>query len=364
MSGRYRNPLGDEAPAGFTGTGPADDGVPDFSMMGSGLFGGSSYVPTPKERHAYINGVEIRAKYVGSIEVPEPRGDVMLNTAISRVRSQHKLSKENKPKMRFVISTTGIRVYDEATQLIRDTHPLERISYIMVLHSNRKVFSFVTANDPRTSSERVFTAHVFKTNKKTLKIKELVGRCFSLAVELQRQTAPSTSVFSAVSSSSSSSSVAPITPANPDDQHYAYAQAAPVAPSSSSDFGKVVKDLVAQVQGLHVGAIEKQRLIEGVMALDSIHTATVKRTSALQAENTVVKRTLGETKLKWQKTLTVASDLSARLSSERAASGKGEIQAARRLSLQTSTLRTASNSSDARSRSSTIGGGGGGGSYA
>ena len=133
-----------------------------------------------------------------------------------------------------------------------------------------------------------------------------VGRCFSLAVELQRQTAPSTSVFSAVSSSSSSSSVAPITPANPDDQHYAYAQAAPVAPSSSSDFGKVVKDLVAQVQGLHVGAIEKQRLIEGVMALDSIHTATVKRASALQAENTVVKRTLGETKLKWQKTLTVA----------------------------------------------------------
>jgi len=141
---------------------------------------------------ADIDGVEIRAKYVGSIEVPEPRGDVMLTTAISRVRSQHKLSKENKPKvicaflrtrliacpftrrvsysklipfsrssqMRFVISTTGIRVYDEATQLIRDTHPLERISYIMVLHANRKVFSFVTASDPRTSSERVFTAHV------------------------------------------------------------------------------------------------------------------------------------------------------------------------------------------------------------
>ena len=42
--------------------------------------------------------------------------------------------------MRFVISTTGIRVYDEATQLIRDTHPLARISYIMVLHANRKVF--------------------------------------------------------------------------------------------------------------------------------------------------------------------------------------------------------------------------------
>lgn len=322
--GRYRNPLGDEAPTGFTGVAPADVEDPDFSMMGSGLFGGSSYVPTPKERQAYIDGVEIRAKYVGSIEVPEPRGDVMLTTAISRVRSQHKLSKENKPKMRFVISTTGIRVYDEATQLMRDTHPLARISYIMVLHANRKVFSFVTANDPRTSSERVFTAHVFKTNKKTLKIKELVGRCFSLAVELQRQATPPAAL---------SSSTVPITPANPDDQRYAYAKAAPGASSSPSNFDQVQKDLVAVVQGLHVGAIEKQRLIEKVMALGSIHTATVTRTSALQAENAMAKKALAETKLKWQKTLTVASDLSARLSSERAASGKGEIQASRRLSL-------------------------------
>lgn len=344
--GRYRNPLGDVAPTGFTGAAPADLEAPDFSMMGSGLFGGSSYVPTPKERQAYIDGVEIRAKYVGSIEVPEPRGDVMLTTAISRVRSQHKLSKENKPKMRFVISTTGIRVYDEATQLIRDTHPLERISYIMVLHANRKVFSFVTASDPRTSSERVFTAHVFKTNKKTLKIKELVGRCFSLAVELQRQAIPP---------AASSSSIVSTTPANPDDQRYAYAKAAPGASSSPSNFDQVVKGLVAEVQGLHVGAIEKQRLIEKVMALGSIHTATVTKTNALQAENAMVKKTLAETKLKWQKTLTVASDLSARLSSERAASGKGEIQASRRLSLQTSSLST----SNSRSRSSTFANGGG-----
>lgn len=63
----------------------------------------------------------------------------MITTAISRVRAQHKLSKESKPKMRFVISTTGLRVYDEQTQMLRDTYELADISFIAVLQSNKKV---------------------------------------------------------------------------------------------------------------------------------------------------------------------------------------------------------------------------------
>lgn len=198
------------------------DEEPDFSMVGSGLLGGSNYVPvTKEEREKFIAGVEIRAKYVGAIEVPEPRGEMrpcapisewihmsdvvaersevnlhvsayihvnmntriptcastahshththvhkrhevhahvntcthihshshtltckgipMMITAISRVRAQHKLGKEKKPKMRFVISTTGLRVYDEKTQLLRDTHQLRAISSIATLPQNRKV---------------------------------------------------------------------------------------------------------------------------------------------------------------------------------------------------------------------------------
>ena len=43
------------------------------------MLGGSNYVPaTKKEREQFISGVEIRAKYVGAIEVPEPRGECML----------------------------------------------------------------------------------------------------------------------------------------------------------------------------------------------------------------------------------------------------------------------------------------------
>ena len=65
--------------------------------------GGSSYLPGAHERQEYIDGIEIRAKYVGSIEVPAARGDVMLTNAIARVRAQHKLTKENKPKMVFIL---------------------------------------------------------------------------------------------------------------------------------------------------------------------------------------------------------------------------------------------------------------------
>ena len=86
----------------------------------------------------------MRAKYVGTIEVPEPRGSAMCITAISRVRAQHKLSKESKPKMRFNISTQGIRIYDVVSGLCKDTYPLRRISYITLLPSNKKVFAFIT----------------------------------------------------------------------------------------------------------------------------------------------------------------------------------------------------------------------------
>jgi hypothetical protein len=114
----------------------------------------------------------------------------MTITAISRVRAQHKLGKEKKPKMRFVISTTGLRVYDEKTQLLRDTHQLRAISSIATLPQNRKVFAFITTSGMGHGMTPVHTCHVFKTNKKTLKIKELVGRCFTLALELEREKNP------------------------------------------------------------------------------------------------------------------------------------------------------------------------------
>lgn len=51
-----------------------DESEPDFSMMGSALLGGATLPPSKEEREQFIKGVEIRAKYVGAIEVPQPKG--------------------------------------------------------------------------------------------------------------------------------------------------------------------------------------------------------------------------------------------------------------------------------------------------
>jgi len=182
----FRNPMGNppSEPADTEETQSCESEV-DFSMMGSALLGGAALPTSPAERQEYIDGKEIRAKYVGAIEVPHPRGMPMMITAISRVRAQHKLGKEKKPKMRFVISTTGLRVYDEKTQLLRDTHPLESISFIATLPSNKKVFAFITT--AATGRRHTHTCHVFKTNKKTLKIKDTIGKCFTLQAEIVRE---------------------------------------------------------------------------------------------------------------------------------------------------------------------------------
>ena len=42
-------------------------------MMGSSLLGGAD-LPSVEEREKFLKGVEIRAKYVGAIEVPVPKG--------------------------------------------------------------------------------------------------------------------------------------------------------------------------------------------------------------------------------------------------------------------------------------------------
>ena len=47
----------------------------DLGVISSALLGGSRHLPaSTEERQRYIDGVEIRAKFVGTIETPEPRG--------------------------------------------------------------------------------------------------------------------------------------------------------------------------------------------------------------------------------------------------------------------------------------------------
>lgn len=157
-----------------------------LELMGSELMGGAPLPPmSPVERQRYIDGITLRAKYIGTIEVPEPRGMTMMTTAIERVRAVHRTSKEEKQKQWFVVSTSGIKVVDCETNDLRYSFSLSQISFIAALPSNKKVFAFVSVND--SVRPFVFKCHVFKSSKKSLMITETIGRCFTLAVELQRQ---------------------------------------------------------------------------------------------------------------------------------------------------------------------------------
>jgi hypothetical protein len=109
----------------------------------------------------------------------------MVLSAITRIRAQYKSDRKGKKtKRRFTISTRGVRVYDDESGVLEDDLPLNNISFIGVLPTNKKVFSFITSE--QVGQELEHTCHVYKTSKKTKLITNTLGICFTLAVELDR----------------------------------------------------------------------------------------------------------------------------------------------------------------------------------
>jgi hypothetical protein len=118
------------------------------------------------------------------VELPEAKDESATITAISRVRAAHKANKEHKQRMWLVMSTSGIKILDFDYHTLRDSYALTQISYVTTLPSNRRVFAFVTANN--TVMPPVYKCHVFKSNSRSLLIAQTMGRCFSIALEMQR----------------------------------------------------------------------------------------------------------------------------------------------------------------------------------
>eukprot|EP00056_Hartaetosiga_gracilis_P004446 m.75148 g.75148 ORF g.75148 m.75148 type:complete len:497 (-) comp11833_c0_seq1:163-1653(-) len=160
-----------------------EDGT--FDVVGSDLLGGA---PMPKmnakERQKYYDGVAIKAKYIGSLDVPTATGDATTLAAIDRVRQVHKSSKEAKHRRWIVMSVCGLQVKDFETRRLIDSYPLHHISYTTTLKSNPKVFAFVSV--ATSTGEPVFTCHVYKSHTKAKLITYTLGLCFTLALELQR----------------------------------------------------------------------------------------------------------------------------------------------------------------------------------
>ncbi|EGD74769.1 hypothetical protein PTSG_07005 [Salpingoeca rosetta] len=157
-----------------------------FALMGSELMGGAPLPVnmTPQEKQSYMDGIGIKAKYIGVTEVSSARGgdDVLL--AIARVRAAHKAFREAKQRTWLVISVSGLKIRDFDTRQLRDSYALYQISYATWLPSNPQVFAFITANT--TTSPPIYKCHVYKSHSKSKMIIETFGRCFTLAVEMQR----------------------------------------------------------------------------------------------------------------------------------------------------------------------------------
>lgn len=276
--------------------------------------------------------------------------------------------------MRFIISTTGLRVYDERTQLLRDTHELSSISFVAVLPSNRKVFAFIATS--KFDGIIVHTAHIFKTNKKTLRIKELIGRAFTLSLEQKRTAEGDATLLRSLSQRSSETSgsrsrISP--PTRPQDGGWtspngkgrpvprgSQAQSSPSV-RSGSDYSEIQTSSGAQnhrsrqsglssrhpteafdstmaatvrlVQECGVDAQVEGDLLGRLAQLDSFFTAVEAQNSRLSSRKQQLQQDVAALKRKLAKAISVGQDLTERLSRERVASGRGEIKAARRLSV-------------------------------
>eukprot|EP00730_Choanoeca_flexa_P020057 TRINITY_DN9805_c0_g1_i3.p1 TRINITY_DN9805_c0_g1~~TRINITY_DN9805_c0_g1_i3.p1 ORF type:complete len:269 (+),score=11.18 TRINITY_DN9805_c0_g1_i3:434-1240(+) len=153
-----------------------------LASMSPELLGSARLPPmTPEQRQEYVDGITIKAKYVGTIEVPEPKGEQMILTAISRVRAHHKAQKEHKQRVWLSISTSGLKILHFDNFSLQDSYALSQISYTTILPSNKRVFAFISANT--SVQPPIFKCHVFKSNSKASIITLTLGRCFSIALE-------------------------------------------------------------------------------------------------------------------------------------------------------------------------------------
>eukprot|EP01147_Barroeca_monosierra_P001621 gene1621-4756_t len=161
------------------------EGDGHFALMGSDLMGGAPLPPlTPKQKQTYIDGIGIKAKYIGSIQVASPHGSAKIFDDIERVRAAHKQQHEAKSRTWLVISVSGLKIRDFDTRALRDSYSLHQVSYVTWLPSNGKVFAFITST--ATVHTPIYKCHVYKSNSKSKMITETFGRCFTLAFEMQR----------------------------------------------------------------------------------------------------------------------------------------------------------------------------------
>lgn len=123
-------------------------------------------------------GVEFKAKLIGSELVMEPRGDKMCQSSIQRLKAMVKGLNTHKKRLTLKISYGGVRVYDEKTNEILHHHQVPQISYIASDDTDSRTFGYV-CDLPNKGHQFI----CFKTSGPAINVMSTISSLFEAVLE-------------------------------------------------------------------------------------------------------------------------------------------------------------------------------------
>ena len=129
-----------------------------------------------------VNGhVAYSVKFLGNIEVSQPKGLEIVKDSIKKLEFQEHLKRSEGEKIRRIeltISIDGVAIREPKTKHNIHQFPLHRISYCADDKSDRKYLSFITKVQEDSDRHECF---VFVSDKLSEEITLTIGQAFELA---------------------------------------------------------------------------------------------------------------------------------------------------------------------------------------
>jgi len=119
-------------------------------------------------------------KFLGHVEVDEPKGIEVVKDAIRKMKFNKDLKKaegQKPPKVELTVSVDGLTVQEPKYKVIQHKYPLHRISYCADDKSDKRMFTFI-AKEADGAQHHCF---VFYSEKCAEEITLTIGQAFDLA---------------------------------------------------------------------------------------------------------------------------------------------------------------------------------------